>query len=275
MIGNLNVLIVSKENLYKGAEEQLQLKCGVPIAKMNIIQPRKHYILRKYSVGIELTDNVFKGLNIKNIIEAVTALPITVISIWSIQQLDNNTIVCEIGIIGVEHLVIIQKCRSLTGMKELTYDTSECSIDGLFIRAKQSVIDRDTSKCRMLLENTLLSNAAEQIIVEGDCNGGLLRTNVKGINLIINVNTGKISKPYTMGKGFSNCRLSTTECLIELVGCMCNDTDCEVSFRLRYHSGETVTTSRTAKHNNGITSMRLCGFNLAINLETPVLKLEK
>lgn len=272
MTGSLEVMIVGKDGLNRDAEKTVQLYDSKSLSKLKIVQPRKHYILRKYNAGIELTNTAFASLNVKGIIEAVAALPINAISIWGIRQLGPNTIACDIGIIGVEHLAILRRCRTTTGMKETIYDSTKYSIGDLFLKVKKVIIDRDTSTCKILLENTSLSNTLEQFVVSGNCNGGLLKTNVKGINLLINVNTGTITKPYSICREYNNCVLNTVDGLIELLGCMYNDTDCEVSFKMHLNSGEKIVTSRKSKNSKGVTNIKINGYNLMISLESGIMK---
>lgn len=272
MTGSLEVMIVSKDSLYTDAEKAVQLNDSKSLSKLKIVQPRKHYILRKYNTGIELTNSAFASLNVKGIIETVAALPINAISIWSIRQLGPNTIACDMGIIGIEHLAILRRCRTTTGIKETTYDSTNYNIGDLFLKVKKVIIDRDTSTCKVLLENTSLSNTVEQFVVSGNCNGGLLRTNVKGINLLINVNTGTISKPYSICREYNNCILNTVDSLIELIGCMYNDSNCEVSFKIHLNSGGKIVTSRKSKNSKGVTNIKVTGYNLLIDLESGIMK---
>lgn len=272
MTGSLEVMIVSKDNLNPDAERLVQLHDSNSISKLKLVQPRKPYILRKYNTGVELTNTAFNNLKVKGIIEDIAALPVNAISIWGIRQIGPNTIACDMGIIGVEHLAILRRCRSTTGVKEVVYDTAEYSIGDLFIRARKAIIDRDASICKVMLENTSLSTEVEQFVVSGNCNGGLLRTNIRGINLLINVNTGTVSKPYSVCREYNRCVLNTIDGLIELLGCMYNDTDCEVSFRIHLNSGEKIVTSRKSKNSKGVTNIKINGYSLMINLESGIMK---
>lgn len=272
MTGSLEVMLVSKDSIYRDAEKAVQLNDSKSLSKLKLVQPKKHYILRKYNTGTELTNSAFTSLNVKGIIETVAALPVNAISIWSIRQLGPNTIACGIGIIGVEHLAILRRCRTTTGVKETIYDSTKYSIGDLFIKVKKVIVDRDTSTCKILLENTSLSNTLEQFVVSGNCNGGLLKTNVKGINLLINVNTGTIIKPYSICREYNKCVLNTVDGLIELLGCMYNDTDCEVSFKIHLNSGEKIVTSRKSKNSKGVTNIKINGYNLLIDLESGIMK---